>query len=494
MKKIISIHSALLVPLSLLFWWVAYPHTLLWMEEYSFFSTAPDFMLLQVRMPADALKYAGAFVLQFYGSPLTGALLQTLFAWIVMVCADVVAQRVLRRERLMWTAMVPVAVFVALQCGYRDLEVSLMWCIGAVAAAVAAAILVPAPAEDEFAAASPRPAKRGRAAEAERKSGRALDLATRYLLPVALLAAGMYVSYADKECRVRERIHEAEHLAEAKEWDRLLEIVTPEVAAQDPVRRRYALLALCETGRLADRMFEYGITSPDDMFFPHSTDFIGLYFNSLLYENLGIDNEVVHIMYLLNEHSVFGFSQRTLRRMTDAFLRQGDAVLAEKYLRVLSHSLCNRRWVCERMERLDALRRYGGGTDAFVQSDVYVGSQTEAPILMDMYNLLELEPSNRKYADLLLCGFLAGGLLDDFERMFAELGPRFYAEAKELPRHYEEALWLISLRNPELSGGYAMNPARGREFEQFTKLMNKGLRGSVKQKWPDSFWAYMYCE
>ena len=260
------------------------------------------------------------------------------------------------------------------------------------------------------------------------------------------------------------------------------------------MRRRYALLALSETGQLADRMFEYGIESPDDFFFPHSADFIGIFFNSVFYENLGIDNEVVHLMYQLNQHSPFGFSFRTLRRIADVCLRQGDAVLAEKYLNILAGSTCNGGWVRSRMKRLDDLKSGAVRSDAFVAGDLCVGSQSEAPILMDMYNLSKAEPDNRKYVDLLLCGFLSAGLLDDFERIFAEFAPRFYADAERLPAHYEEALLLISLRNPELANGYKIDPAKAREFGRFSQLMNKGLRGAVKQNWPNTFWSYLYCE
>lgn len=499
MKKIILTHSAIAVPMLFVFWLTVYPHTMRWMEEYSFFSTLPDFLHLQVRLPADAVKYAGAFLLQFYRWPVVGALLQTLFAWIVLVCADVAVCRLLRRERLIWTAFIPVAVFVAGQCGYRDLEKSLLWCLWAVAVAAVLHIFVRRPDDDRFRApeaVAAKPVKRGRDAKVkERRShAGAVNTLCRYVLPCAALLAGMWVSYADKEFMVRERIHRAEHLAEAREWDRLLEVVTPEAAAEDPVRRRYALLALSETGQLADRMFEYGVESPDDFFFPHSDDFVGIYFNSLFYENLGIDNEVVHMMYLLNEHSVFGFSFRTLRRMADAFLRQGDAVLAEKYLNVLSSSVCNGGWVRSRMAQLDDLKSGAVRPDPFVAGDLCVGSQAEAPILMDMYSLSQAEPDNRKYVDLLLCGFLSAGLLDDFEKMFAEFAPRFYADAERLPAHYEEALLLVSLRNPELAGRYKINPAKKREFDRFSQFMNKGLRGAVKQNWPNSFWAYLYCD
>lgn len=97
MKKIILLHSAVAVPVLFLFWLLAYRNTLWWMEGMSFFSTLPDFAVLQARLPSGLLEYVASYLLQFYHSAVAGALLQTLYGWIVMVCADVVVWRVVRR-------------------------------------------------------------------------------------------------------------------------------------------------------------------------------------------------------------------------------------------------------------------------------------------------------------------------------------------------------------------------------------------------------------
>lgn len=52
MKKIILLHSAVAVPVLFLFWLLAYRNTLWWMEGMSFFSTLPDFAVLQARLPS----------------------------------------------------------------------------------------------------------------------------------------------------------------------------------------------------------------------------------------------------------------------------------------------------------------------------------------------------------------------------------------------------------------------------------------------------------
>ncbi len=180
------LHSAVLLPAVFVFWIAAYPETMRWMEGVSYFSTLPDFLRLQVRYPSGALKYAGAFLLQFYHSPISGALLQTLFAWVVMACADVAVRR-LGRGRMAWAAFVPVAVFVALQGGYRDLEGSLIWCLCSV---VAAAAVCSATRREVATSVGPS--------------------VWSVVLPCLLLAAGMASSLGCREFRVRERIYGVE--------------------------------------------------------------------------------------------------------------------------------------------------------------------------------------------------------------------------------------------------------------------------------------------
>ena len=238
MKKIVLRHSLVLLPLVYLFWILIYPNTLRWMEAMSFFSTLPDFTQLQVRYLADYPDYVGAFLLQFYRWAWLGALLQTLFAWLVMFSADVVVYRLTKRSDRMWLSFVAVGALLAFQAQFTMLGNTLL--IVAVSLVVALLTwLVTSKKSDRF---KPN-----------------LSPLNLYILPSILIVAGCVVSYSTKENRVRERIYRVEFLAEQGKWDKILKVVTPEVAAQDPVRRRYALLALLENGQLSNKMFSYGV-------------------------------------------------------------------------------------------------------------------------------------------------------------------------------------------------------------------------------------------
>ncbi len=468
MRKIISLHSAVSVPFLFLFWLLAYRNTMWWMEGMSFFSTLPDFAVLQARLPAGAVKYAAAYLLQFYHSPVAGALLQTLYAWIVMVCADVVVWRLVRRADLSWLSFVPVGIFVAIQCRYRTVDGALVWCLAAIAAAVASVCL-------------------SRRTE-NYVIGRGL-WRRAVVVPLLLLAAGAGVSLSIRENRVRERVHRTERLAEDRNWDRILEIVKPEVSAVDPVRRRYALLALAEKGTLAENFLRYGVKDSEDFFFAGSSDIVGCNFNALLARSLGLENETVHQSFQLNSLSPLGYSFRSMRRITDAFLRDGNIPLAEKYMRILLHSSCHKSWVESRVGSMIDLMQNPVERD---RDNILTCATNDEPLLMDMACLYDARPDNGMCADILLCGLLASRQMDKFALLF----PRVYASAfpdrDVLPRYYEEALLVLSRQNPDILKRYSVSGFRREAFDKFAELMDAGRYDDARAAYPDSFWSYLY--
>lgn len=495
MKKILLIQSLLLIPVVFVFWIVAYPETLQWMEEYSFFSTLPDFTHLQVRLPGDALRYLGAFVLQFYRWTWVAAALQTLFAWVVMALASYTLWRVVRIEKLMWAAYIPAAVFVSRQCLYRDLESSFIWVIAMALVAVAARLFVRRPLFAKYSDDNqPNHSPKGRKeASAPKRSRFALAL-IYVVIPAILLGVGFYISATDLDCTFRERVHKVEHLAEEQKWEEILEFVTPEMVQSDAVMKRYAVLALLATDKLASRAFEYGVTTPDDFYFMERNEFIGIYFNSLLYKSLGVDDEVIHLMYLLNEHSRLGFSFRSLRAMADAYLRKGDILLAEKYLTILSHTTCHGSWLKPRWEQLAALKANPKPRPT-EPSDVAIGEHGlhgQARLLNESLRLLEIYPTNKKIVDILCCGLLAIGDLQSFGKYFDKFAPQAYAGQK-MPAYYEDALILYSYIDNTIYDRFPVRQSRLNDFKKFSQFMNSGQKARARQSAPTSYWAYMYC-
>ena len=440
MKKIILLHSAVAVPVLFLFWLLAYRNTLWWMEGMSFFSTLPDFAVLQARLPSGLLEYAASYLLQFYHSAVAGALLQTLYGWIVMVCADVVVWRVVRRASLSWISFIPVGIFVSLQCRYNDGVGSMVWALAAIAAAIAVVCVIRRPEHYDTGL--------------DRRS-----LLRMVVVPLVLLAAGGAASLSILENRVRERLYRVERLAEDKDWDRILEIVSPEVSAEDPVRRRYALLALAENGQLGEKFLRYGVKGSDDFLFQ------------------------------LNSLSPLGYSFRSMRRITDAFLREGNTVLAEKYMRILLHSTCHKSWVESHVPRMISLLE---SPEQHEEDNILTCATSDEPLLMDMACLWDARPDNRMCADILLCGLLASRQMDKFAMLFSRIYANAYSGSDVLPRYYEEALLVLARQNPDILKRYSFSSFRTEAFDKFAALMDAGRYDDARAAYPDSFWSYLY--
>ena len=470
MKKIFLQHSLLLLPLVFLFWLVVYPNTLRWMEGVSFFSVLPDFTQLQVRYAEDYPDYVGAFLLQFYRWPVLGALIQTLFAWVVMLSVDVILYRLVRRQRLMWLTFVVVGAMLSVQVKYHELGEVIIFAVGALLLAGLVTLFT----SNKGWIKSEKPTR-----------------LTHYVLPLVLMVLGCVASYSTKEYRVREKIYRLEHLAEGENWDKILEVVTHEVSANDQVARRYALLALLEKGMLSNKMFSYTITSADDFYFPHSLDFIGLSFNGYFSKSIGANNEAIHSYFQLNSIARFGYSARSLRGIVDALLRQGDDVLAEKYIRILLSSATNKSWAKTRIQKLRELK-LEPQVEPTPESDIWSVWHGENPVVIESAGLLEADPMNRKVADVLCCALLASRQLPEFLQILDSTLSYASKGMKSLPLHYEEAVLLMSRQDPSLLQHFPVGSFKYNEFNRFAQMMDAKNSAGAREAFKGTFWAYYY--
>ena len=94
-------------------WYVNYYYHLRWLEGYSYFTTLPDFAVIQAQFPDDALKYVGAFLLQLFYEPIWGAAIQAGFAvWIFLCGAMIVGCLFKSAVKMLWLTALPLPFFV----------------------------------------------------------------------------------------------------------------------------------------------------------------------------------------------------------------------------------------------------------------------------------------------------------------------------------------------------------------------------------------------
>lgn len=451
-------------------WFFGCRYYLVWLEGYSYFSTLPDYTALFGSIPYGPSCYVGSFLRQFYIYPAAGAAIQALFSILPFICAGIVIIRLFKEPvRLMWIALIPMIFMTSRQFWDLNLVISLRfvsWSL-VVMLAVLAVTMVWRPQWS-----------------LPRFLGNPI---VNLIICIALTALSVYnIVGLDPNARQHEERARLEYLGDRHRWDDILEIVTPQEARSDEFKRRYALLALTEKGLIADYGFRYGLSSSEDFYFNNTIEPMSLNFNALFYQCLGMPNASVHQAYQLGVQSVPGVGFASLRRLADLYLSLGDHVMAGKYIDILSHSTCHKRWVKSRMAVLETIRD---------KEPEYTAPQYQATIANFTHtisSMVDRYRDNHKYADLLLCAYLADEEGDKFQNVMRYVAQVQYPDGKNLPRLYEEALILITMVDPNALNGYAISEDTRLRFADYVNMMNAGRGTQALRKHADTYWAYSY--
>jgi hypothetical protein len=466
MKKIVTLSAFLLLAAG---WFFSYPCLMRWYEGFSCFSTLPDFTALHFHFPDDIFRYCGSFLLQFYAHPAAGAMIQALIPILTVLCLWIIIKRFFKdSDSLFWFAFLPLPYFVYLQLDDMTLAKSCM--ILAFMVLLAAIVVI---VSLFFRMKNPLP-------KALRRPW------ILVVMPILAVFVSLYILQLGPLSRQHEAIARLEYHGERQEWGEIIKEVTPKEALQNEYKRKYVLLALSQTGQLADHAFRYGLTSEDDFFFKAADGPLSLNFNVLFYRSLEMDNAAVYYAYQHGQQSLPGISYKFLRTLADIYIENKDYALASKYVDILSHTCCHGDWVEERLPKLEAIRN--SEPEYHIEGEPF----TLDTFLTDMSALVTRYPYNKKFADYLLCSVLAQKDGNTFMSAFSIIAQTLYPEGKGIPRLYQEALLLVASHEPAILEKYHIDEKVWSDFNDFTAQMQSGKTNIAKRKYAGSYWAYIY--
>lgn len=293
--------------------------------------------------------------------------------------------------------------------------------------------------------------------------------------------------YTDTSAREKEMLRAIEHDAIVSDRDKLLSRIHPEAAANNPLYLRYTLLALSEKGELPNHLFALN-PSPDCFYFYRSKEQSHEYFNSFFYASLDIYNEAVRQAFeaaLINEA---GMNFRTLRLLTDWFLKMGNKPLTEKYLAILRHSTCHSAWIQRREILLDELKQKQPLTPDKSKNDIFIGSY---PFAIEMWELLNDDPDNLRKQEYFLCALLLNKELKQFETALSGLP---YLQRKQpLPLCFQEALSILYFQQiSDIPDKYHLSHQLLQNHETFKQIFSSQSKEAVTAQFKGSYWLYYY--
>ena len=237
-------------------WFVCYPYFLVWLEGYSFFSTLPDFTTVHFKLPLDIFRYIGAFLLQFYAWPAVGAMVQALIPILFLFCMILIVRRLFKdHDDVMWLSYIPLPFFIYYQMSDMTLARTIMiLSAGAVATGIVFLATIPG-----------------------KPFGKLPALLKNKILGMSVIVLSLSASvgivvHDGPLTQYHEDVAHIEYLGEHGQWNRILENVSVQDAMTNEYKRKYALLALAETGQLTEHAFRYGLSSAEDFLF-HDVSF-----------------------------------------------------------------------------------------------------------------------------------------------------------------------------------------------------------------------------
>ena len=450
-------------------WLFMCPNYLRILEGFDFFTTLPDFTELNLEIPRPGFMYISSFLLQFYRFPVLGALINAFIIMLQVLCIDTLVRKLFKEsEGLWWIALIPTPFFTRILTQDLGLVTPLIWLTSLAAAAVAAGIIM---------------LKIKPFIQLPRLMHK---LWTGAAVGVVSVCISGFMIYNGLVRDGREEMAALDYMVEHRQWDRILEEVSVQDAKENGYMRKCALLALTQKGMLAEEAFRYGISGSDD--FHYQAPEMSMYrlFNMRFYSSLGIHSPAVYYAYQLASQFYLGMCFDSARALADTYLEVKDYDLAEKYIEILSHTACHRKWVKQRRGQLEAIKEC---------SPEYVAEPSKAVwgrLTHDMPVMMERCPDDFRYQDIYLCGILADRKGNMFYPLFSEMAKTRYADGERIPRVYQEALLVCLSTDPEELRKYDIDKEISDDFKDFGKLVSTGKENVARRKYSGTFWAYLF--
>ncbi len=283
----------------------------------------------------------------------------------------------------------------------------------------------------------------------------------------------------------REQFAAVEHYALASDWDGVLDRISEEDAKNDPRLQRYALLALQEKNLLVDHLFSFHLSSPDCFYFYLSKNPFCQRFNSLFYASLGIYNEAIRQTFEASLQTDNGITFQDLRQMTDWFLKEGNAPVAEKYMTLLRYSTFHGRWIRKREVLLATLRQK---TIAFPLERNQIIFTSAYPFTQEMSCFLEYDPENLKKEEYFLLALLIKKDLDRFLMAITSLP--YFLQKSEIPASFQQALTIIASDKPDLL--MKINISRN-IMDSYKKIRGQLSKNQILSgEYNNTYWSYYW--
>lgn len=281
-----------------------------------------------------------------------------------------------------------------------------------------------------------------------------------------------------------------------RQWDEVIKMANRK-APTTPLSVAFLNLSLCKQGLMADQMFRYFQNGPEGLMPSFIRDFTMPMMAGEVYYHLGFINTAQRFAFEAMEAIPdYQKSARAVMRLAETNLINGEYVVAEKYLRMLQHTLFYKDWANQTLDVLGDekkiemnpewkfLRRYRTKTD-------FLFSEQEKDQMLGV--LLQQDFTNRMAYEYLMAYCL---LTKDLKHFFS-----YYSLGKEIayqqiPLSHQEALiyiWGLTNNDPTTLP-YPVSGDVKRRVQEYGRIYTnyQNSEPMLRNQFGGTYWYYLH--
>lgn len=321
------------------FWAVPFRAALAYREEMQLFLTTSEYFREVASSPLGLLRYAGEFLTQFFNNPWIGASVMTACLLLPSLGCFAILRRLVLSAGIWAAFAIALIPSAALWLLMGNPNAPLGIAVGADLIALALWACAPLIKRPARAVLSPglSPGK------------------TRYAAPllIAIEASAIVMLFPKCYDAATYRLLDYDYLVRTARWDailRLSERHQPEL----PMSVSATNLALGMTGQLDSRAFHFFQNGPEGLAPPFARETLSSWMTGEIFFHLGMINTAERFAFEGME-AIPGYSKspRALKRLAETAIIRGDMKVAEKYLKILDHTLFYRKWARRNLRLLN---------------------------------------------------------------------------------------------------------------------------------------------
>jgi hypothetical protein len=311
-----------------------------------------------------------------------------------------------------------------------------------------------------------------------------------------VLCLSGFKSFANFEA---EEIMTYDYLVRNERWSNVLEY-----ADKNPPRNFLSLamlnLSLAKTGQLGNRMFSYDQHGVNGLFLPFNREYVTAAMGNEILYHLGLTNASQEYAFECMETIPnMGKSVRTIKRLAETNLINGQYNVSEKYLKLLERTMFYRKWAKKTMtflkdeEKINNDPDWGEKRKFMVRNDYFFHVKNMEAVLNRM---VKEHPDNRMAFEYLMAFYMINKDLRNFSNCIPIMEKMQY---NTVPISYQEAImYIIALNNED---PMTSSPVY---ISQDTKLRMKAYadiyttypdaRERLEKRFSGTYWYYLHFE